>query len=141
MSGEGGVDEATLTGESWPVMKAPGQRGRRRHVQRRRRLPRAGDAAGARERRGAHRAICWRRRSASATPWERTADRAARVLVPLVVVLAALAAGGLDARRRASSAACLVGIAVLVVACPCGLGIATPVADLDRARRRRRATA
>jgi cation-transporting P-type ATPase A/B len=59
---------------------------------------------------------------------QRLADRIAAVFVPCVFVVAALtvagwliAGGGLD---RAFSAA----IAVLVIACPCALGLATPTA-------------
>jgi Cu2+-exporting ATPase len=126
VAGEGGVDEAALTGESFPVGKEAGSavaggtcsvdgvfEVRVTEVARASAAARIGDllAAALRER----------------TPWERTADRAARVLVPVVVALA-FAAGGVWTWTSGIERGLLVAIAVLVVACPCGLGIATPVA-------------
>ncbi len=59
---------------------------------------------------------------------QRLADRIAGVFVPVVFVIAALTAGGwllagADADRAFSAA-----LAVLVIACPCALGLATPTA-------------
>jgi P-type Cu2+ transporter len=126
LSGEGGIDEATLTGETWPVVKRPGDaiaggtcsidgvfRIRVARPARESAAARIGDLL----------ATALRDRA----PWERTADRAARVLVPLVVVLAIGAAAAWTWRVDVEHGV-LVGLAVLVVACPCGLGIATPVA-------------
>lgn len=126
IDGEGGADESALTGESWPVAKAPGST----------------VAGGTCSVDGVFRVAVTRPASESAaariaallgaalrerTPWERTADRAARVLVPLVVVLA-IAAGAAWTAAAGFERGLFVAIAVLVVACPCGLGIATPVA-------------
>ena len=59
---------------------------------------------------------------------QRLADRIAGVFVPAVFAIAALTAGGwllagADAQRAFSAA-----LAVLVIACPCALGLATPTA-------------
>jgi Cu2+-exporting ATPase len=59
---------------------------------------------------------------------QRLADRVAAVFVPLVVVLAVLAAGWHFFAGATPETALLVGLSVLVVSCPCALGLATPLA-------------
>jgi Cu2+-exporting ATPase len=59
---------------------------------------------------------------------QRLADRIAAVFVPLVVVLAIVAAGAHYLVGAAVTVALLTGLAVLVVSCPCALGLATPLA-------------
>jgi Cu2+-exporting ATPase len=59
---------------------------------------------------------------------ERLADRIAAVFVPLVVLLAALAMGAHVLLGAALVPALLTGLTVLIVSCPCALGLATPLA-------------
>ena len=65
---------------------------------------------------------------ASRTPLDRTVDRVAQVFIPAVLALAlATGAGGL-VLGLSGTEAMLRAIAVVVIACPCALGIATPLA-------------
>ena len=126
VEGRGGVDEAALTGESAPVVKRAGSSvaGGTCSVDgvfTVRVSARAAESATARI--TALLAAARRERA----PSERFADRVAAVLVPFVI-FATLAAGTYWYVHSGIEAAILVALAVLVVACPCGLGIATPVA-------------
>lgn len=69
--------------------------------------------------------------------FELIADRAMRVLVPTVLVLACTVALFLMARSVAPDEALLRTLSILLITCPCALGIATPlarVAAIARAR-------
>jgi len=65
-----------------------------------------------------------------AAPVHRLADRVAVVFVPVVMVLAMAAWGFWTARTGSLSDAVEPAIAVLIIACPCALGLATPTALL-----------
>lgn len=62
--------------------------------------------------------------------WERTADQVSRWFVPLVVALGVGTAAWLWGKGAAMEDALLRGLTVLVVACPCALGVATPLAKV-----------
>jgi Cu+-exporting ATPase len=64
----------------------------------------------------------------SRAPIQRLADRIAGVFVPVVLVLAALTFGGWLLAGATFVDALVPAIAVLVIACPCALGLATPTA-------------
>ena len=58
----------------------------------------------------------------------RLADRVAGVFVPLVLAAAALTLAGWLLAGAATEQAFSAGLAVLIIACPCALGLATPAA-------------
>ena len=66
--------------------------------------------------------------AASRTRMERAVDRVARVFIPAVLALAVLTFAGWPAATGKPGDALMHAIAVLVIACPCALGIATPLA-------------
>lgn len=59
---------------------------------------------------------------------QRLADRIAGVFVPAVFAIAALTAGGWLLSGAGADKAFSAALAVLVIACPCALGLATPTA-------------
>ena len=66
--------------------------------------------------------------SASKAPIAKLADRIAGIFVPVVISIAVLAAIFWLLMGQTAEFSISVGIAVLVVSCPCALGLATPVA-------------
>ncbi|MBI2898173.1 MAG: copper-translocating P-type ATPase [Deltaproteobacteria bacterium] len=125
--GNSSVDESMLTGESMPVGKGPGDLVSAATLNGLGSLEIEATRVGAQT---AHAQIVEMVRDAmgSRAPIERLADRVSAVFVPAVLVvaiatfLAWLAAGGGFAQ------ALLPAVAVLVIACPCALGLATPTA-------------
>jgi Cu+-exporting ATPase len=69
-----------------------------------------------------------RRAQGSLPPVQQLADRVASVFVPVILAIAALTLGGWIATGHSWQAALVAATAVLVVACPCALGLATPMA-------------
>jgi len=61
---------------------------------------------------------------------QRLADRVATVFVPVVLVIALATFAGWQLHGAAFSAAIINAVSVLVIACPCALGLATPAAIL-----------
>src|SRR5258707_11370471 len=66
---------------------------------------------------------------------QRLADRISSVFVPVILVIAALTLAGWLLSGSGVVAALITAVAVLVVACPCALGLATPVAVMAGTRR------
>ncbi|MDH5223642.1 MAG: copper-translocating P-type ATPase, partial [Actinomycetota bacterium] len=65
----------------------------------------------------------------SKAPIQRLADRVASIFVPVVVAIAASTlVGWLALTSEPAATAMLHAVAVLVIACPCALGLATPAA-------------
>ncbi len=63
-------------------------------------------------------------------PIQKMADKIAGIFVPIIIVLALLTFAGWYLYSREFSTSLISAIAVLVIACPCALGLATPVAIL-----------
>ncbi|SEP54401.1 heavy metal translocating P-type ATPase [Amycolatopsis saalfeldensis] len=61
---------------------------------------------------------------------QRLADRVSAVFVPIVLVLALITLAGWLASGGDASEAFTAAVAVLIIACPCALGLATPTALL-----------
>ncbi|OSZ57310.1 copper-translocating P-type ATPase [Streptomyces pharetrae CZA14] len=61
---------------------------------------------------------------------QRLADRVAAVFVPVVLLIAAATFGGWLGATGDTVAAFTAAVAVLIIACPCALGLATPTALL-----------
>lgn len=61
---------------------------------------------------------------------QRLADRVSAVFVPIVIALALATLAGWLVAGAAVSAAFTAAVAVLIIACPCALGLATPTALL-----------
>ncbi|WP_166212910.1 heavy metal translocating P-type ATPase, partial [Cognatiluteimonas telluris] len=65
---------------------------------------------------------------AKKAPIQKIVDRVSAIFVPIVVALALLTLGGWGLATHDWNAAILNAVAVLVIACPCALGLATPTA-------------
>ncbi|MFB6195811.1 MAG: heavy metal translocating P-type ATPase [Haloplanus sp.] len=126
IEGAAGVDESLVTGESVPVRRSVGDEviGGGLVTEGGIVVEVADDATSTLDRLLAH---LWRVRS-SRSGVQRLADRLAAVFVPVVVILAAAAVVVHVALGATPTAALLTGLAVLVVSCPCALGLATPLA-------------
>ena len=126
--GSGAVDESALTGESMPVEKIPGSKAVSATVLTSGYLEMTADRVGA-DTTLSQIVRLMEQAASSKAPISRLADRISAVFVPVVISVAVLAAilwaavGGMGVRFCLS-----IGIAVLVISCPCALGLATPVA-------------
>ncbi len=127
LEGRSSVDEALLNGEAAPVAKGPGDP----------------VTAGARngdgplllraDRVGPDTFLSGVARlvteaETSRVPLQRLADRIAAGFVPAVLVLAGVAAAAWLAEGQGIPVAVLVFVAVVITACPCAFGLATPAA-------------
>ncbi|MBX3385587.1 MAG: copper-translocating P-type ATPase [Phycisphaeraceae bacterium] len=130
--GESAVDESMISGESVPVTKRHGDQV----------VGATLNAAGALEVRatriGAETVLAQivelvRRAQGSKAPIARLADRVSAVFVPVVLVVAMVSFGvwmltGEGTASARLSMALITSVSVLVIACPCAMGLATPTA-------------
>ncbi len=127
LDGESAVNEAMLTGESQPVPKRPGDLVLAGTVNESGPLRCQASAVG----QATLLAAIVRQVAAaqgSKAPVQRLADRVSARFVPAVLVIAALTLVGNGLILGDWVAALMRATAVLVIACPCALGLATPTA-------------
>ena len=127
LSGQSALDESTLTGESIPVDKQPGDEVSAATINQ------SGFLTCRATRVGKDTALAQiiqmvSDAAASKAPIAKIADRVSAVFVPVVIgisliTMAAWLIAGADVGQAIAR-----GIAVLVISCPCALGLATPVA-------------
>ncbi|MBU8542916.1 MULTISPECIES: heavy metal translocating P-type ATPase [Roseomonadaceae] len=125
--GEAGVDESALTGESRAVEKSPGDRLATGTVVLDGRLVLRTTAVGA-DTTLARVAALVSAAQASRAPVQKLVDRVAAIFVPIVLLIAAGTLAYWLWADAGVEAALLHAVAVLVIACPCALGLATPAA-------------
>ena len=124
--GEAAVDESLVTGESLPVTKAVGDHVRGGTV--------VTDAplvveVGEDAESTLDRLVSLMWSIQSARPGvQQLADKLATIFVPLVITVATLITAWLLFTGAEPTEALLIGLTVLIVSCPCALGLATPLA-------------
>ena len=127
--GSSAVDQSLLTGESLPVEKAPGDELAGGTVNAGGRLVVRATRVGS-ETALARIARLVQEAQAGQAPVQRLADRVSAVFVPIVLVLALVTLGAWLLSGASAAFAFTAAVALLIVACPCALGLATPTALL-----------
>ena len=127
VEGSSAVDESALTGESIPVDKAPGDKVAAASINTSGsfvfKATRVGDDTTL-----AQMIALVDEAASSKAPIAKLADRVAGVFVPVVIGISLLTAALWLIFTGQAARALTSGIAVLVISCPCALGLATPVA-------------
>ncbi|WP_158288841.1 heavy metal translocating P-type ATPase [Rubrivivax albus] len=121
------LDESMLTGESLPVAREPGNTVAGGALNGEGLIVVRTTAVGA-ETQLARIVRLVETAQAAKAPIQQTVDRVAEVFVPAVVVVAVLAGLGWWLAGAGLETAVVNAVAVLVIACPCALGLATPAA-------------
>ena len=127
LDGAGDVDESLITGESLPVAKAPGDRVTGGAINGEALLRLRTIAVGA-ETVLARMVRLVEDAQTGKAPIQRLADRVSAVFVPVVLAIAAATWLGWMLAGADVATAVINAVSVLVIACPCALGLATPTA-------------
>jgi len=125
--GETHVDESMLTGEPLPVGKAAGARLTGGSINGEGRVVMEATAVGS-ESVLSQIIRLVEDAQAGKAPIQRMVDQVSAVFVPVVLVIAALTLAGWLFVGAGVESALIHAVAVLVIACPCALGLATPAA-------------
>ncbi len=123
--GSSAVDQSMLTGEPVPVEVGPGSQVAGATINSYGRLVVCATRVGA-ETALAQIARLVAEAQTGKAPIQRLADRVSGVFVPIVIGLSLLTLAGWLALSGDAPAAFLAAVAVLIIACPCALGLATP---------------
>jgi Cu+-exporting ATPase len=127
--GTSAVDTSMLTGEPVPAEVGPGDGVTGGCVNASGRLVVRATRVGA-DTQLAHMARLVAEAQAGKGPVQRLADRISAVFVPAVIAAAAATLIGWLAAGQSAGAAFTAAVAVLIIACPCAMGLATPTAML-----------
>jgi Cu+-exporting ATPase len=125
--GDSAIDQSMLTGESTPVEVAPGSEVAGATINSYGRLVVRATRVGA-ETALAQIARLVAEAQAGKASIQRLADRVSGVFVPIVLAIALATLVGWLVVTGDASAAFTASVAVLIIACPCALGLATPTA-------------
>ena len=131
LEGDASVDESLMTGEAMPVHRTPGDRVLGGTAVLEGMLVIKATQVGSRSALGRIMQLV-QTAQASRTDMQRLADRIAAVFTPTIIAIATVVFFGwllIDGAAGAATAA-RSAVAVLVVACPCALGLATPTVVL-----------
>ncbi|WP_436025022.1 heavy metal translocating P-type ATPase [Trinickia sp. LjRoot230] len=121
------VDEALITGESLPVTKGPGERVTAGSINGEGLIAVTTAATGA-ETTLARIIRLVETAQAKKAPIQRLVDRVSAVFVPVILLIAFASLAGWLLAGASVETAILNAVSVLVIACPCALGLATPAA-------------
>jgi Cu+-exporting ATPase len=125
--GESAIDQSLLTGESLPVDVSPGSRVAGATINVSGRLVVRATRVGS-ETALAQIARLVTEAQAGKADVQRLADRVSSIFVPIVLVVAIATVVGWLITGSSASAAFTAAVAVLIIACPCAMGLATPTA-------------
>jgi Cu+-exporting ATPase len=125
--GDSAVDQSMLTGEAVPVEVAPGDDVAGATVNTYGRLVVRATKVGADTALARIASLVEQAQSGKA-PIQRLADRVSGVFVPVVILIGVATFASWLAFGATASTAFTAGVAVLIIACPCALGLATPMA-------------
>jgi len=129
VSGNSSVDNSLITGESLPLTVGPGDRVIGSSINTNGRLIVRATRVG-RDTEYARITSMVLQAQSTKAPIARLADRISAVFVPIVTVIAVATFGILRYNGFALAESIATAIAVIIIACPCALGLATPVALL-----------